>query len=370
MIPLVHPRHQEIIYQAKFEELNRQKLIYKKKLKRLPLDTLLQEIFVKKLDQLIDFFFRLNQVEDRYRTDCVINLNILCRLLGDKEDAEDMLFASVITYTFVDEIHNTSLSFNNLFTGIILCNVDLRVLRKLACDEEKQNEHSDYVNSEFHLAKQAFVKHVRECSIRDGNFSKENLLKQALNYNFNAVVLERLTRDLGEGVKKVSQTCSYLFYISIAISDFQNPPRFKENSIWHAFTIEQYSSGEKQQATEDNCSYHIYQSWVDQATVLSDMQERKKAGTWVLTHEYMLQIFLPTLGRILGYKEPETSSIADLCKSIFGYIPKFKFPKSAWLTDSSNTIGGYSLKYSAHVINPREASLRLASILSKDMGIF
>lgn len=369
MIPLVHPQHQEIIYIAKFNERREQYLQRKKNLEKLPLDELIQEVFAKKLDHLFKKLFNLGNIQERYRTDCVINFNILCRLLCKKEKSADMLFASRITYSFVHTIRTISLSFNNLFTGAILCNTDLRTLRELACDEENQKEHEDCITSAFNSARQAFDKHLEVHLNSCEDISKRSIQTMALTYNFNDVVVEKLMQDLSEDLKTICRTCSRLFYVTIIISGFQERHTFTENAVWHAFTIEQYDSGSPEPSPEDRCRYHIYQSWVGRASIVNDMQEKKSAGNWVLTHDYMVKQFIPALKSILSYEESKSSNISDLCKSIFGYIPQFKFPKSTWLVKSSNTIAGYSLRYSSATINPQKVSKRLVDILSNEMAV-
>lgn len=165
--------------------------------------------------------------------------------------------------------------------------------------------------------------------------------------------------DFSQGLKEVSQTCSRLFYltITIGISDF------KKHSVWHAFTIEQYASSYEDRSEEPTCNYHIYQSWVEEASVLRDIQKRKEEGKWILTHDYIINQFMPTLRRILTHNESETLNISTLCESIFGYSPQFKRQQRTWLADTSQTISGYSLKYSLDTINPREVSKRLIDIL-------
>jgi len=369
MLPLVHPQHQEIIYIAKFNEWREKRLQSTKNLEKLPLDELIQEVFAKKLDHFIKKLFNLGGTQERYQTDCVINFNILCRLLCKKEKSADMLFASRITYSFVHTIRTISLAFNNLFTGAILCNTDLRTLRELACDEKNQKEHEDYINSEFNSIKRAFDKHLETHLNSCEDISKQSIQKMALTYNFNAVVVEKLMQDLSEGLKEICRTCSRVFYLTIVISDFQDRRRFTATSVWHAFTIEQYDSGSQEPSAEDRCRYHIYQSWVGRASIVNDIQEKKRAGNWVLTHDYMVKQFLPTLMSILSYDEAKSSNISDLCKSIFGYIPEFKFPQSTWLVESSSTISGYALRYSYDTINPQKVSKRLIDILNNEMAI-
>lgn len=162
MIPPVAPQHQEIIYLAKFNEHQKRNSKSRKLLSRASLDELIEKIFSTKLDYLIETFFKINHIPDLYRTDCVINFNILCRLLCKKKRAIDMLFASRVTYSFNHTVGDISLDFNDLFTGAILCSADLRTLRELACHAENEKEHEDYILSKFNSVKQGFEKHLEE----------------------------------------------------------------------------------------------------------------------------------------------------------------------------------------------------------------
>lgn len=166
----------------------------------------------------------------------------------------------------------------------------------------------------------------------------EHVLR-SIDYDFNKDPIEFLRAEISKNILHINENKSGLYCIALAHSLENDHHMYFQ----HVFLIEQFYLKEN-----DSIRYRLYQSWIDQATLLDDFSKRgyadKGQGTWNYDE---LNTFIQDIALCLSVKNRKTTNAVF---EPFGYHRTDTKPN---LYYRNNTLLGSSLRFFSSLINPK-----------------
>lgn len=234
----------------------------------------------------------------------------------------------------------------NLFGGDITYYIN----REEKFDFLTKTDRTEKIKHYGHLStldfKDSLQPHLDQIALEPDEKSMIHKLKQTfstINYKFNSQVLEKLKNEIAKNNQKVTDTTSFLYVIGLL---YGSTP--KESVFHHVFALEQFFNGK-------TC-FHLYQSSINQATLLDDMTrlaQKHVEGIWDVDD---LNKFLDQLTTLCCEEHTNPSERHAQC---FGYpSPHFRL-----LHFDGKTLSGLNLRYFSSKVDPEACFKNLAELI-------
>lgn len=228
----------------------------------------------------------------------------------------------------------------SLFDGAIIQKMDChpsssadekeRLVHRQNIIDDSTADFLDYVDHHIDVIAEKYEDLAEKESLIISDFEK--ILKET-EYKFNCGIIRTLYTEIKENNSKIQDNCSFAYCIGIAGSYIEE----KDNICYeHMFVIEQLLYA------NDPC-FRLYQSCIDQATLLEDCYFQEHLQHKLLSFD-MLSNFLTVLQE--GYCLKEYA--AERIENCFGY----KGTDSPLVSFEDQTLKGVSVRYLSASFDP------------------